>query len=87
MDRGTAIKAFAAFMTDKSLSTQQTRFIELIIEQLTAQGIMPPEALYEPPFTNLNVGGPDAVFKGKGNLIDGLFTALEQTQRTLREAN
>ena len=87
MDRGTAIKAFAAFMTDKSLSTQQTRFIELIIEQLTVQGIIPPEALYEPPFTNLNVGGPDAVFKGKGNLIEDIFTALNETQRTLKEAN
>ena len=87
MDRGTAIKAFATFMTDKSLSTQQTRFIELIIEQLTVQGIIPPEALYEPPFTNLNVGGPDAVFKGKGNLIEDIFTALNETQRTLKEAN
>ena len=35
---------------------------------------------------NLNVGGPDAVFAGKDNLIEDLFTALSETQRTLKEA-
>lgn len=87
MDRATAVKAFAKFLENKSLSPKQNRFVELIIEQLTAQGVMRPEALYEPPFTNLNAGGPDAVFAGKDNLIDDLFTALNETQRTLREAN
>lgn len=86
MDRATAVKAFADFLENKSLTPKQNRFIELIIDQLTAQGVMLPEALYLPPFTNLNVGGPDAVFAGKDNLIDGLFTALEQTQRALKEA-
>ncbi len=79
--------AFADFLENKSLSPKQNRFIELIIDQLTAQGVMRPEALYEPPFTNLNVGGPDAVFAGKDNLIEDLFDALNETQRTLREAN
>jgi type I restriction enzyme R subunit len=87
MDRATAVNAFAKFLEDKSLSPKQNRFIELIIDQLTTQGVMPPEALYEPPFTNLNAGGPDAVFAGKDNLIEDLFTALNETQRTLKEAN
>ncbi len=87
MDRSTAVSAFADFVQNKSLSPKQNRFIELIIDQLTAQGVMLPESLYEPPFTNFNVGGPDAVFAGKDNLIEDLFTALNETQRTLREAN
>ena len=85
MDRATAVNAFAKFLADKSLSPAQNRFIELIIDQLSVQGVIPPEALYEPPFTDLNTGGPDAVFAGKDNLIEDLFSALEQTQQTLRE--
>jgi type I restriction enzyme R subunit len=85
MDRATAVNAFAKFLADKSLSPAQNRFIELIIDQLSVQGVIPPEALYEPPFTDLNTGGPDAVFAGMDNLIEDLFSALEQTQQTLRE--
>lgn len=85
MDRATAVNAFSKFLADKSLSPAQNRFIELIIDQLSVQGVIPPEALYEPPFTDLNTGGPDAVFAGMDNLIEDLFSALEQTQQTLRE--
>jgi type I restriction enzyme R subunit len=48
----------------------------MIIDQLTARGVMAPEALYEPPFSNLHAGGPDALFAGKENLIDAVFKAL-----------
>ena len=54
----------------------QIRFVELIIEQLTARGVMEASALYEPPFSNLHMGGPDGLFAGKENVIDGIFEAL-----------
>jgi type I restriction enzyme, R subunit len=50
--------------------------VELIIDQLTARGVMNPDALYEPPFTRLHAGGPDALFAGNETVIDGIFDTL-----------
>ncbi len=81
MDRAAAIKAFSIFLQDESLTSQQNRFVELIVEQLTARGVMTPAALYEPPFKDLNIGGPDAVFAGREDVVDEIFVALSDTQR------
>ena len=80
MDRSAAQGAFAVFLGDQSLTTQQIRFIEMVIEQLTARGVMDAEALYEPPFSNLHAGGPDELFAGKENVISGIFDTLEAIQ-------
>ncbi|MEA1049547.1 type I restriction-modification enzyme R subunit C-terminal domain-containing protein [Lamprobacter modestohalophilus] len=77
MDRQAAQAAFSQFLNDRSLSPPQMRFIELIIDQLTARGLMDAAALYEPPFSHLHAGGPDALFAGRDNVIDGVFAALK----------
>ena len=79
MDRGAAKAAFATFLDDRTLSSQQIRFIELVIDQLTARGFMEPAALYEAPFNGIHADGPEALFAGKPNIIDGLFHTLEDT--------
>jgi len=38
---------------------------------------MDASALYEPPFSNLHSGGPDALFDGKENVIEGIFEKLK----------
>lgn len=76
LDRSAAQSAFSVFLNDRSLTTQQIRFIEMVIDQLTARGVMDGAALYEPPFTNLHAGGPDALFEGKANVIEGIFENL-----------
>ena len=40
MDRAAAQGAFSEFLTNRSLTTPQIRFIEMVIEQLTARGVM-----------------------------------------------
>lgn len=79
MDRVAAQEAFARFLQDQSLSPPQIRFVEMIIDQLTARGVMDAGALYEPPFTSLHAGGPDELFAGRDNVIDGLFDVLAST--------
>ena len=80
MDRVAAQEAFSGFLSDRSLNTSQIRFIEMIIEQLTARGVMEPSALYEAPFSNLHAGGPEALFANKDNVIEGIFDALKSVQ-------
>jgi type I restriction enzyme R subunit len=77
MDRAAAQAAFSAFLNDRSLTPQQIRFVETIIDQLTARGVMEPSALYEPPFTRIDSGGPDALFDGRENVVAGIFETLD----------
>jgi len=86
MDRRAAQAAFAEFLNDRSLTPQQIRFIEMIIEQLTSRGVMDAAALYEPPFINLHAGGPDQLFAGKENVISAIFGALNAVQPKLAQA-
>jgi type I restriction enzyme, R subunit len=83
MDRAAAKSAFSQFLNDRSLSAAQMRFVETIIEQLTARGIMEPQALYEPPFTNLHSGGPEALFAGQDEIVEGIFQKLKAVHSTL----
>ena len=77
MDRAAAQEIFSEFLSNRSLTTPQIRFVEMVIEQLTARGVMEPSALYEAPFSSLHAGGPEALFAGKSNVIEGIFEKLE----------
>ena len=77
LDRSAAQSVFSEFLNDRSLTPPQIRFVEMVITQLTSRGIMEAAALYEPPFSNLHAGGPDALFDGKGNVIEGIFEKLK----------
>jgi type I restriction enzyme, R subunit len=79
MDRNAAKAVFSAFIEDRSLNSQQIRFVELIIDQLTVRGFMEPATLYEQPFTGLHSDGPEGLFAGSAHIIDGLFRKLEET--------
>jgi type I restriction enzyme R subunit len=78
LDRSSAHAAFSQYLTDRSLTPSQIRFVETVIDQLTARGVMNPSALYEPPFTNLHAGGPDELFAGHENVIEGIFEKLDE---------
>jgi type I restriction enzyme R subunit len=80
MDRSAAQAAFSQFLNDRSLTAQQIRFVELVIDQLTARGVMDASALYEPPFSNLHAGGPDELFAGKEKVINAVFDVLRSCE-------
>ena len=86
MDRSAAQAAFASFLSDRSLNANQIRFIEMVIDQLTARGVMEAAALYEAPFISLHAGGPDELFQGKENVIEGVFEALATLEPKLLKA-
>ena len=86
LDRAAAQSAFAGFLAERELRPEQIRFVELVIDQLTARGVMAADALYEAPFTSLHAGGPDALF-GDGKVVDGLFGALAAAHRGLEPSS
>ena len=85
MDRAAAQAAFSVFLQDRSLTPPQIRFIEMVIEQLTSRGVMDAAALYEAPFSNLHAGGPEELFAGKENVIEGIFDVLNSVQPNVRK--
>ncbi len=85
MDRAAAQAAFSRLLPNQSLTPPQIRFVEMIIEQLTARGVIEPGALYEAPFTGLHAGGPDGLFAGKSEMITGIFQEREGGHSCLPE--
>ena len=77
LDRAAAQSAFSEFLNDRSLTPRQIRFVKMVIDQLTARGVMEAGALYEAPFKGLHAGGQDALFAGQDNVIAGIFNTLE----------
>jgi type I restriction enzyme R subunit len=83
MDRAAAQATFADYLADRTLTTQQMRFVEMVIDQLTARGVIEASALYEPPFSNLHAGGPDELFAGHEGVIEGIFDALRRVRENV----
>ena len=83
LDRTAAQAAFSDFLGDRSLTPVQIRFIEMVIDQLSARGVMEASALYEPPFRNLHAEGPEALFDSKVEVIEGIFGVLQQINSRL----
>ena len=44
---------------------------------------MEPSALYEAPFNSVHASGPEALFAGQGNVIEGIFEKLETLRSEL----
>ncbi len=85
MDRAAANEVFASFLHDRSLTAPQIRFIEMVIDQLTARGVMEAATLYEAPFSNLHDGGPDGLFAGKESVIEGIFDTLKDVEPRIQD--
>jgi type I restriction enzyme R subunit len=63
LDRNAAKEAFGAFLDANRYSSQQIRFVEMIIDRLTQSGVVDPGQLYEPPFTGMHHAGLDGAFQ------------------------
>ena len=61
LDREAALEAFGTYLDGAKFTAKQIRFINLIVNELTANGVMEPARLYESPYTD-HTPGPEAVF-------------------------
>ncbi|MCR6659654.1 MAG: DEAD/DEAH box helicase family protein [Asticcacaulis sp.] len=57
LDREAAKQAFATFIASRALNADQIEFLDLIINHLTAEGVMEARRLYESPFTDMDDQG------------------------------
>ena len=62
LDREAAILAFSEFTTGSTVTANQIEFIELIVQELTQNGVMEVKRLYETPFVDVSPMGPEGIF-------------------------
>ena len=62
LDREAAMQAFSEFITGTTTTPNQIEFINLIVQELTQNGVMEPDRLFQSPFSDLNAQGPLGVF-------------------------
>ncbi|MBZ4498448.1 DEAD/DEAH box helicase family protein [Dermacoccus sp. Tok2021] len=79
LDRAAAMEVFKDFLDGTRYTADQVSFIESIITELTANGVMPPGRLYESPFTDDLPRGPDMIFPDKD------VTVIVETLKSVRE--
>ncbi|WP_432509798.1 DEAD/DEAH box helicase family protein [Kineococcus sp. SYSU DK001] len=79
LDRQAATELFAEFLDETTFSVDQVRFVQLVIDHLTANGIVEVKALYAPPFTDRAPHGPDSVFADEQ--VDTIVARLRDARR------
>lgn len=62
LDHEAAMQAFSEFISGTTVTPNQIEFINLVVQELTQNGVMEPDRLFEQPFTNLHSAGPMGIF-------------------------
>jgi type I restriction enzyme, R subunit len=62
MDRAAVSQAFSDVIAGTKASADQIEFIELIVSELTVNGVMEAGRLYESPFLDISPQGPEGLF-------------------------
>lgn len=62
LDREAAIQAFSDFVNGTTSTPNQIEFVNLIVQELTQNGVMEADRLFQSPFTDLNAQGPLGIF-------------------------
>jgi len=79
LDREAAKHAFGDYLSRKTFTANQIRFIDQIIDYLTQNGVMDPGLLYEAPFTDYSSTGVDGIFEDRdANGIVSILGSIRQ---------
>ena len=85
LDREAAVEAFGAYLDGAKFTADQIRFINLIVNELTANGVVEPARLYESPYIDHAPTGPDTVFPEAD--VDNIVHILNTVRANASPAN
>jgi len=80
LDRAAASEAFADYLDGTRFSADQIRFVNLIVDELTKNGVMAPARLFESPYTDTAPTGPDAYFDDAA--VDHIVSVLHSVTQS-----
>ena len=73
LDRAAAVEAFAHFLDESTHTVEQIRFIDMIVSELTVNGVMEPSRIFESPYTD-DFQPVDVLFPESD--VEGIVTSL-----------
>ena len=79
MDRDAVYLAFNEFVSGSNTTPDQLEFIDLIVAELTANGVVEARRLYESPYLDVSPQGPEALFASAK--VDRMFQILDEFKR------
>ena len=56
------MQAFSEFLKGSNATPDQIEFIDLVVQELTLNGVMEADRLFQSPFTDINSQGPLGIF-------------------------
>ena len=56
------MQAFSEFLKGSTATPDQIEFIELVVQELTLNGVMEADRLFQSPFTDISSQGPLGMF-------------------------
>lgn len=75
LERSSVEEAFADFLDGTRFTVAQVRFVNLIVDELTSNGVMEPARLFESPFTDHAPTGPIAYYPDED--VDTIVNILQ----------
>lgn len=63
LDRAAVQAVFSQYLQGSTYNERQIRFMDMVIDHLTKNGVLQAHQLYEPPFNQIHYEGIDGVFK------------------------
>lgn len=79
LGRSAAIETFENYLDGTEFAVHQVRFVNLIIDELTKNGVMEPARLFESPYTDHAPTGPDYFFPDAN--VEVIVETLNGTKR------
>ena len=62
LEREAVLNTFAEFIKGTAVTADQIEFINVLVDELTRNGVMEPSRLFESPYTDINAQGPIGIF-------------------------
>ncbi len=73
------MQAFNEFLSGTTATPDQIEFIELVVQELTLNGVMEADRLFQSPFTDVNSQGPLGLFPAAK--VSVLVDVLDEIKR------
>lgn len=85
LDRSAAKEAFEGYLDSTRFSVDQIRFVNLIVDELTKNGVMEPTRLFESPYTDHAPTGPEYFFTDSD--VEKIVGTLRRVRETAASAS
>jgi len=78
LDKVSATEAMNVFLTDSTATNRQIEFVNLIVDELTKNGVMEDKRLYQSPFIDMAPTGPEGIFAS--DKVQQLFSSINEVR-------